>query len=221
MNKKATVSNFILGFVKVTGFIAGAVFFKPKKYYESDNCKKRLKGPCILMSNHTSLLDFPLYLLVFPFSTIRFWMAEVLFNKGKLFSWFLFKLGGIYINRNAYDTSFIEESLSILDKNGIIGVFPQGRLPVKGKSFPFKPGIVLVASKTDAPIIPVYTDGNYGLFKRTHVIIGEPIYLQKHLTCEKNEREEIEKLTAMLEEKNYELKDKLERLLCKNEKEQH
>ena len=100
-------------------------------------------------------------------------MAEVLFNKGKMFSWFLYKIGGIFVNRDACDFTFVDDSLHVLDRKGVVGVFPQGRLPVGGKPFPYKPGIVLIALRTDAPIIPVYTDGNYGLFKRAHIMIGE------------------------------------------------
>lgn len=208
MIKKTNVSRLLVGFVKFTGFVPGWLLFKPKKYYVNRKAfKGALPKPCILMSNHTSLLDFVLYLIAFPFYTIRFWMAEVLFNKGKAFSWFLFKLGGIYINRDACDFSFVEESLEILDKNGRLGVFPQGRLPVNGCRFPFKPGIVTVALRTDAPIIPVYTDGNYGFTKRAHIVIGEPIYLREYCNSENPSDEEMEKLLAILEEKTFELKD--------------
>lgn len=211
MIKKSNVSRIVLGFVKLTGYIPAMIFFKPKKYYVNKKAsKKALRGSCMLMSNHTSLMDFVLYLISFPFYTLRFWMAEVLFNKGKAFSWFLFKLGGIYINRNACDFSFIEESLAILDKKGKVGVFPQGRLPVDGKPFPFKPGIVLVAVRTDAPIVPMYTDGNYGIKKRARIMIGEPIYLRDFCSGEDISNKEAESLAKMLEEKTFELKTLLE-----------
>ena len=94
-----------------------------------------------------------------------------------------------------------------------MGIFPQGRLPVGGKPFPFKPGIVLVALRTDAPIIPMYTDGNYSITGRAHVIIGEPIYLSDYVNGDEATDEEIQRLTKILEEKNYELKAQLEERL--------
>ncbi len=215
--RKNKISRAILALVKITGLLPAALFFKPKKYLSGDKAKRFLPKPSILMSNHTSLMDFPFYVATFPLCTLRFWMAEVLFKKSKLFSWFLFKIGGVYINRDVCDFSFVSESLEILDNKGRIGVFPQGRLPVDGKPFPFKSGIVPVALRTDAPIIPVYTDGNYGIFKRAHVIIGEPIYLREFCNNVNPTQEEIEKLTAMLEEKNYQLKAELERKLLKHE----
>ena len=215
MNKVSKMSRLVVWFVKLTGLIPAYLFFKPKVYKVNKSSKRYLPKKAILMSNHISLLDFVLYLIVFFWRNIHFLIAEVMFNKGKLFSWFLYKLGGIFVDRNACDFSFVERSLKVLDNNGIVGIFPQGRLPVNGKPFPFKPGIVLVALRTDAPIVPVYTDGNYGLFKRVHVIIGEEIYLRDYVTGDDVTNEEIASLTNMLEQKNYELKKELEKRLCK------
>jgi len=202
--KKASL--FLMTFVKLTGFIPAFLFFKPKVYLESDKAKRKLPKKAILMSNHTSLLDFVLYLIVFWKRNIHFLMAEVLFNKGKLFAWFLHKIGGIFVNRDACNFSFVEESLELLERNKIVGVFPQGRLPVNGKPFPFKPGIVLIALRTNAPIVPVYTDGNYGITKRTRIIIGEEIHLQDYAESADVSSDELMRLTKMLEEKTEALK---------------
>ena len=107
-----------LGFTKLTGSIPAWLFFKPKIY----RTKKRLPKACIIVSNHKSLLDFALYLLVFPFRTIRFLMAEVLYNKGKLFSFLLNSWGGIRVDREDRDFSFVSESIEILDKGGTVGM---------------------------------------------------------------------------------------------------
>ena len=205
----------ILGFVKLTGVIPACIFLKPKVYKVNKNVKGFLPKKAILMSNHTSLLDFVLYLVIFWYRNIHFLMAEVLFNKGKLFSWFLYKIGGIFVDRDVCDFSFVDESLQVLEKKRPVGVFPQGRLPVDGKPFPYKPGIVLIALKTNAPIIPVYTDGNYGLFKRAHIMIGEEIYISDYVTDKDISDEELKRLAKILEEKNYALKDELEKRMSK------
>ena len=205
----------ILGFVKLTAYLPAMLFFKPKVYYLDKKIQgRKLPKPCILMSNHTSLMDFPLYLILFPWRTIRFLMAEVLFRKGKLFSWFLRSLGGLYVDRDGMSFDFVEQSLEILEKGGTVGIFPQGRLPVGGKPFPFKPSISYIALRCNAPIVPVYTDGNYGLFKRSHVMIGTPITLppveEQDLT-----KENYERLTRYLEQQEYKLKEELEQRLKK------
>ncbi len=211
MSKSPKANRLVLGFVKLTGIIPALLFLKPKVYLKNKDCKRHLPKQAILMSNHTSLMDFVLYLVLFPFRTIHFLMGEVLFKKTPVFSWFLYKLGGIYVDRDVCNFSFVDDSLKTLDKNRIVGIFPQGRLPVEGRPFPFKPGIVLVALRTDAPIIPIYTDGNYGLFKRAHVIIGEEIYLRDYVSSTDVSDTELKDLAAMLEEKNNALKEELEK----------
>ena len=209
--KKGKMNKLFLWFVKITGGLQAWLFFKPKVYYV-DKSKQSLSlpKPCILMSNHKSLMDFVLYLCLFWKKSIHFLMAEVLFNKGKLFSRFLFAIGGIYVNRDNVDFGFMADSIEVLDKGGCVGIFPEGRLPVNGKSFPFKPGIVYIATNCDAPIIPVFTDGNYGLFKRASVVIGTPIYIKDYYEEENPDSKKIEELTQMLENKMLELKEFLE-----------
>lgn len=205
--RQKNVNRFVLGFVKLTGYLPAMLFFKPRVIYEDKTVQsKRLPKPCIFVSNHQSLLDFALYLCLFFGRTIRFQMAEVLFEKGKLFSNFLFWLGGIYVNRNKLNMEMMATSIRILDAGGTVGVFPQGRLPVDGKPFPFKSGVVYMALHSDAPIIPVYTDGNYGLKKRATVVIGQPIHLKEWCTNEKPSLATIEALTAQLEQTVYDLK---------------
>lgn len=219
MLKKDKMSRLVLLFVKITGIIPALALFKPRVYKMNPSCKKSHRGGAIIMSNHTSLMDFVLYIVTFPLKSLHFLMAEVLFRKTPIFSWFLYKMGGIFVDRDACNFSFIEKSLEVLDKRGTVVIFPQGRLPVGDTPFPYKPGIVLVALRTDAPIIPMYTDGNYGIFKRAHVMIGEKIYLRDLTDSENPSEEELNRLTKYLEDKNYELKSELEkRLSQKNEK---
>lgn len=213
---KNNVSRLILGFVKITGIIPALIFLKPKIHY-IDKSKQgtKLPSPCILMSNHQSLLDFVLYLVVFPFRTIRFLMAEVLFNKNKLFSWFLYKIGGIKVDRNAFDFGFIGDSLEVLDKGGTIGIFPESRLPINGVHFPFKPSVVFIALRTDAPIVPVYTDGNYSIFKRANIMIGEKINIKDFCCGDNPSQQNLEELTKILEEKVLHLQKELENRIGK------
>ncbi|MBO5754884.1 MAG: 1-acyl-sn-glycerol-3-phosphate acyltransferase, partial [Clostridia bacterium] len=172
--------------------------------------KMSLPKACIIVSNHKSLLDFALYLLVFPFRTIRFLMAEVLYNKGKLFSFLLNSWGGLRVDRDDHDFSFVSECIEILDKGGTVGVFPEARLPINGKPFPFTTSTAFIAMHASAPIVPVYTDGNYGLFKRAGVFVGEPFYLTDFAKEGLDTEAQIAHLTEVLQEKVMGLKEPLQ-----------
>ena len=176
--------NIFVGFVKITGAIPAIIFLKP-------NVKKiikKLPKPCIIVANHTSLLDFVLLLLVFPFRTVHFLMAEVLYNKGKFFAAFLNALGGIMVERDAKDFSFISDACQALEDKQTIGIFPQARLPIKDKTWPFTPSTAYIAINSEAPIVPVYIDGKYGISKRTGVVVGKPFFLQEMFLEEKDEQ---------------------------------
>ena len=206
--KKFFISLFLF-ITKITGAIPALIFLKPK-VYRQDGAKRRLPKNCILVSNHKSLLDFLLYLMVFSLRTIHFLMAEVLYNKGKFFSFLLNSWGGIKVERNDKNFSFVSDAIEILDNNGIVGVFPEGRLPINGKPWPFTTSTAFIAMHCDAPIVPVYTNGNYGLFKRARVCVGKPFYVSDYLQNGLNDQEQIEHITSVIENKVYELKDIIE-----------
>ena len=204
------MSRIFIYFVKITGYLAQLLVFRTKIYYEDKKVQsRRIKGKAIVMSNHTSVYDFALYLYVFFFRVIRFQMAEVLFEK-KLLSLFLKLMGGIKVDRNIHDFSFIDKSTKHLNKNGVIGIFPESRLPKDGEETPleFKPSISYLALSSDTKIIPVYTTGGY-FKKRIKVIIGKPIDVSLYYDSSKDEKTNIDFVTNILREKIIELRDLL------------
>ena len=208
MIKNKWLVRFTVGLAKLTGYVPGWLFFKPRVRL-AEGAKRRLPQNCILVSNHTSLLDFALYLLVFPGRTLRFPMAEVLFRNGKFMSFLMYALGGIRVDRDGKDFGFVSECLEVLDNGGSLGIFPQGRLPLNGQIFPFTVSTAFIATHTDAPIIPVYTDGNYGITKRANVVIGAPIHIADHLQPGLSQDAQLQQLTKMLEETVFGLKESL------------
>lgn len=209
MIKKSWIVHFCLGFLKLTGYVPAWLFFKPKVYL-AEGASRRLPKGCILVSNHQSLLDFVLYLITFPFRNIRFLMAEVLFSHNKPLTTFLYCVGGIKVDRDAKDFGFVSDSLEVLDQGGAVGIFPQGRLPVNGKPFPFTSSTAFIALHADKPIIPVYTAGGYGLFKRSRVVIGAPMMLGEYFP-ELEEKQRLQALTELLEKTVYDLKEEIEK----------
>lgn len=216
MARRYRQSKFWTYWVKTTSWLPITIFTKPKYYLLNDKCSKKLPRPSILVSNHVALVDMPLYWVRFFGTNIRFLVAEVMFNKGSFMNWLLYSVGCLRVDRNHYDFSFIGDSLDCLDKGQVIGIFPSSRLPVDGKPFPFKPSVAIIAMHTNAPIVPIYTDGNYGLFKRTHVMIGEPINIDDlcpDKTLPDTKRARI--ITTELEKIVYSLGDELKKRLEK------
>jgi 1-acyl-sn-glycerol-3-phosphate acyltransferase len=199
--------SFFNSFVKVTGFPAQWFCFRTKVYYEDKTAQSRkIKGKAVIVSNHTSVFDYAVYLFVFFFRTIRCQMAEVLFRKKPL-GIFLKMMGGIYVDRDSNDFSFVEKSREILNKNGVVLIFPESRIPKKGESRPleFKPSAAYIALNADAPVIPVFTNGSYFNKNRARVIIGKPLYLADLTDPSLSDKENLKRATNALREKIIEL----------------
>lgn len=194
-------------FVKITGWLVQKIIFRTKIYYEDKKVQsRRIKGKAIIVSNHTSVYDYAVYLFVFFFTTLRCQMAEILYRK-KFLALFLKMMGGIYVNRDVHDLSCLDKSNEILSKGGKVLIFPEGRIPKKDEERPleFKPGAVILALMSEAPIIPIYTNGIYFSKKRVRVIIGTPIKIENLIDKNLSEKENIDIVNKVIKEKIIEL----------------
>ncbi len=199
-------------FVKITGYIPQKLFFRTKVYYQDKRAQSRIiKGKAIIISNHRSVWDFAMMMFLFPMRNLRCLVAEIMYQKNALFSFFLKSLGSIRVERDSHDFSFIEKSVRILDKNQVLEIYPEARIPNKGEQRPlaFTPSAVYIALESGAPMIPVYTDGNYFNKSRNRVIIGKPIYARDLYNQDKSERENIEIINNILREEIIELENEL------------
>ena len=200
-------------FVKITAWPIQFCCFRTKIHYEDKTLQgRKIKGPAIIISNHTSVYDFAVMLFTFPFRCLRYLMAEILFKR-KFLDWFLKGMGGIKVDRDNYDFSFINKCLNVLDKNGVIGVFPEGRIPKENEKKPieFKPSAAYLALLSEVPVIPVYTNGSYFNKKRAHVIIGKPINVSEIIDINSSEKENIEKINREFRKRIIELGNELEK----------
>lgn len=202
------MKSFFNWFVKITAWPIQKVIFRTKIYYQNKKIQARkIKGSAIVISNHTSVYDYAVLLFVFFSRTVRYQMAEVLFKK-KWLGPFLKALGGIKVDRKSFNFGFIEESKAILDKGGVVGVFPESRIPLEGEEvpLPFKPSAVYLALYADVPIIPVYTNGQYFHGKKAKVVIGKPIMVKDLYDEQKSEKSNLESISNYVREKVIELK---------------
>ena len=190
-------------FVKITGYFVQLPVFRTKVYYEDKSVQsRRIKGAAIIYSNHTSVWDYGVYLFVFFFRTLRAQMAEVLFQKQPL-GLFLKMMGGIKVDRTGFNFGFISRSQEILEKGGVVLIFPESRLPLKNEErpLPFKPSAAYLGLLSGAPMIPVFTNGEYFSLKRARVIIGKPIHARDLVDPELSEKENIERISDAMREK--------------------
>lgn len=207
------MNHFLCWFVKITGWLPQALVFRTKIHYADPSVQKRsLRGPVILVSNHTSVMDFAVWMFVFWKSSLHCLMAEILFQRSRLFSWFLRALGGIRVNRDLHDFTFIHRSVEILQNGGLLEVYPEARLPRPGEQrpLPFKPSAAYIAMLSGASVLPVYTNGKYFTAERTQVMIGTPVDVRTIIDPKLTDRENIENITAYIQKQVMKLGLELE-----------
>lgn len=173
-------------FAIIQGFWLYWLFFKRKTYYEDGNPRRksrRFKGPKLIISNHYCVLDFMLNMfLVLP---RKLWVvASEHAYRNKLQGFGMRFFGGIPCDRRIRSMRFMEKSVEVLKNGGMVQIFPEGRNTDDGLIGPFYASYIVIAHRAGVPIIPIMTDGNYGFFKRTHVLVGNEIDLKDYITAE-------------------------------------
>jgi len=194
---------FVTGFVKVTGVLPYLILVHPKvKWLEGSS--KKIKGPAIVISNHTALFDFVIMLFLFWRNIVHWQIAEVLSNK-RVLGPFLKSMGCITVDRYKMDFSFLGESSDVLEDGGIVGIFPEARLPRPEEERPleFKPSAAFLALKADVPVIPVCTNGKYlkNLGQRCKVVVGAPFYVSELSDSKLSEKENLINISSKIRQR--------------------
>ncbi len=207
---RTAVKKLVLWFVKLTGWLPALFYLKRKTYYVDRRAQgRRIRGAALVVSNHTSLMDYVTLLYLFFGRTLHMLGAEVLYRTAFMRA-FLPCLGCIPVDRKTADMSFLASAIDMLKRGKVVGVFPESYLVKEGDLQQFKPSFVYLVLKTGAPVIPVYCAGKYGLFRRAKIVVGEKMYLRDYCSAEEPSAETLEKLADMVRARVLELKSFME-----------
>jgi 1-acyl-sn-glycerol-3-phosphate acyltransferase len=139
-------------------------------------------GRVILAGNHPSPVD-PILLFGGLRRNVCFLAAEFLFRQpvlGRLLRW----MGHIRVERG---TDKAQEAAAfgerVLAHDGVVVIFPSGRITKPGEPYQPKTGVARMALATGSPIVPFYltgterilADGRPRLMRRVRMVFGEPI----------------------------------------------
>jgi len=142
------------------------------------------QGPLIVYSNHTGQIEVPLlysHLQPRPVTGI----AKVETWDGWFLRWIFNLWGAIPIRRGEADLEAVRKSLDALEKGYILAIAPEGTRNKTGKLIRAHPGVITLALRSGAPLLPVAHWGgenflaNLKGMKRTdfHIRVGEPFKL--------------------------------------------
>ena len=211
MNKEKKAKAFELknlpyDFTFVTGCPA-FLWYRPKHIYISKTAKKRIKGGMILISNHISLMD-PIYLLVGYTKRRHNFVATKELFCSKFRKWFFGKFFRIIeIDRDNFSLSSFKEIIKRLKEGRMVTLFPEGHVNLNkdGAMNEFHSGMVMMAIKGHAPIVPVYIKKKKHWYSRLVIGIGEPIDVKDYSQGLMPTIDEINHISKVLEEQEKEL----------------
>lgn len=142
----------------------------------------------VLASNHQSYLDPALISLTLT-KPVYFLARKELFESNGFFGWFLRNLHAIPLERRTFDSTGLRYAIEILQKGGLLIVFPEGTRTSDGKIGKIQKGISLLGLKANVPLIPTLINGTYQSWPRQHKLpirfkpvnirFNKPIWLDK------------------------------------------
>jgi len=132
-------------------------------YYGVENLPA--KGPLIVATNHLSHLDIPV-LLCNPRRRDITALVTTKYQKSFPLNWILKTEEVIWLDREIADFGAVRLASEALKGGIALGISPEGTRSKTGGLIPAKSGTVLIALKSEAPIVPVGVWGTETGFKR-------------------------------------------------------
>lgn len=122
------------------------------------------RGPVLVVANHQGYLD-PLFLQMATSRPIRYMMTEDFFDVPAVRPFFRM-VGAISVKEGGPHRNAVAAALAVLRAGGVVGVFPEGRLSLDGALGPPAPGIVLLAGRSGARVVPARIRGSFRVLPR-------------------------------------------------------
>lgn len=163
-----------------TGAIPALIWLRPKIHYPDGRPNK--KGAVLVLANHRTLIDPILVQTAFPFRRMNSIATKDLFSspaKEKFFT----LMNCIKIDKDNFSTSSFHEIVERLGENKLVVIFPEGEVHVKSghEILAFKSGVVLMAHRSGAPVIPLYVAEKRKWYHRQHMVMGQAVDIREML----------------------------------------
>lgn len=139
------------------------------------------RGPLIVISNHVGLVELPvLFTRLQPRPVTGFVAAERFRNRWS--RWLLQTFGAIPLRRGEADAEALRRGLEVLESGSMLLILPEGTRSRDGRLQRGHAGVVFLALRSGAPVLPLAHHGSERLAqnlrrcRRTdfHIAVGKP-----------------------------------------------
>lgn len=134
------------------------------------------EGGALLCANHASGWDPVLIAVALPNDSRLSFMAKDQLFKIPVLGWLIAKLGAFPVRRGGSDLTAMKTAMKALNDGRRLMVFPEGTRVEHQGEVEAKGGVTVMATRTGAPMIPIYCGGKHKFLRRTTIVFGEPYY---------------------------------------------
>ena len=142
------------------------------------------QGPLLVVANHVNLLEIPtIYTRLQPRPVTGLVLASRW--DSRWLRWLLDVCGAVPLRRGEADVAALRKGMEMLRAGYIVVIAPEGTRSSDGRLQRGHPGVVLLALRSGAPVLPVVHHGsedyrdNLRRLRRTdfHIVVGRPFGL--------------------------------------------
>ena len=150
-------------------------------------------GPVLLAPNHFSIWDH-FFCGIYLRRRIRFMAKSQLFANPVL-TMILVHGGAFPVRRGQNDEEAIATARSILERGGVVLIYPEGGRSRDGKLGRARPGVGRLALETGAPVVPVAIHGSLKIRRlrlpRVTIDYGEPMRFAAGAAADRSEHQAV------------------------------
>lgn len=155
------------------------------------------RGPVIVVANHIHALDPPVCGALLP--RPAYYMAKAELFRFRPFAWLIRAVHAYPVRRGKADREALRTSLALLARGQVLLIFPEGHRSPDGRLQPARPGVVFLARKSGAPLVPVGIVGHYRFRGRVCFSVGPPFTLDPGLDPEQAGAMLMARIAAQME----------------------
>ncbi len=133
----------------------------------------RIQGKAIFVCNHISMMDPIIVAMISP--RLVHFMAKAELFKNPIANVFFRAFLAFPVNRKQADMASLKNAMRVLDQGKVFGIFPEGKRSVTDDLDELEKGAAFLASRSGAPIVPIYIRPDSYRKWKLHIAVGKPL----------------------------------------------
>ncbi len=123
--------------------------------------KSDIKGPCIILCNHTTTLD-PFFVSLSFKMPLYFFASDDIFNIRGISPIIRYLVAPIPKSKSKADMNAVRISLKVLKEGGAVAIFPEGNRTLSGRQWEMTDAVAKLVKLSKVPLVLYNIRGGYG-----------------------------------------------------------